>query len=93
MDSNFSVEGGESNADCQKRAINVFKELLETFREKKVVIGTHGAVMTLMMGYFDRTYDLDFLYNTSKPDMYRMELKEQELVKVQRIWGDLGENQ
>jgi 2,3-bisphosphoglycerate-dependent phosphoglycerate mutase len=93
-ESNFSLEGGESNADCQKRAIKVLKELLETFRDKKLVIGTHGAVMTLMMEYFDITYDLDFLLSTSKPDIYRMEFNEKELVNVQRLWGvNIGVNQ
>lgn len=87
FDSNFSIEGGESNADCQKRAIKVLKELLDTLRNKKVVIGTHGAVMTLMMRYFDSTYDLNFLHRTTKPDVYRMEFNEQELLNVQRIWG------
>ncbi|MCZ8537166.1 histidine phosphatase family protein [Paenisporosarcina quisquiliarum] len=87
FDSNFSLKGGESNADCQKRAIKVLKELLDTLRNKKVVIGTHGAIMTLMMGYFDSTYDLNFLHSTSKPDIYRMEFNEQELLNVQRIWG------
>jgi 2,3-bisphosphoglycerate-dependent phosphoglycerate mutase len=85
-DSNFSLEGGESNADCQKRAIKVLKELLDTFRDKKVVIGTHGAVMTLMMGYFNSTYDLNFLHSTSKPDIYRLEFNEQKLVNVKRLW-------
>lgn len=85
LDPNFSLEGGESNADCQKRAIKVLKELLDTFKNKKVVIGTHGAVMTLMMGYFDSSYDLNFLHGTSKPDIYRMEFNEQELLNVQRL--------
>lgn len=77
-ESNFSLEGGESNA----------------FRDKKIVIGTHGAVMTLIMGYFDSTYDLDFLHSISKPDIYRMEFNEQELVNVQRLWGvNIGVNQ
>jgi len=93
FDSKFSLEGGESNADCQKRAIKVLKELLDTFRDKKVVIGTHGAVMTLMMGYFDSTYDLNFLHSTTKPDIYRMEFHEQELVDVRRIWDlNMGVN-
>jgi len=86
-DSSFALEGAESNADCQKRAVNVFKELIETFRDKHIVIGSHGAVMTLMMGYFDSKYDLDFLHSTSKPDIYRMEFKEKELVDVRRLWG------
>ncbi|TLS36168.1 histidine phosphatase family protein [Pseudalkalibacillus caeni] len=87
LESNFALEGGESNAECQKRAIKVFKELLDVFRDKKIVIGTHGAIMTLMMGYFDRKYDLDFLYSTSKPDIYRMEFNGQELVNVRRLWS------
>ena len=86
LNSNYSFEGGESNAECQKRAIKVLKELLDTYRDKEIVIGTHGAVMTLMMRYFDSAYDLDFLHSTSKPDIYRMEFNEQELVNVERIW-------
>lgn len=94
MEPNFALEGGESNADCQKRAIKVVKELLDTFKDKKVAIGTHGAVMTLMMGYFDSNYDLNFLHSTSKPDIYKMEFNEQELVNVQRMWGvNIGVNQ
>lgn len=85
--SSYALEGAESNADCQIRAINVLKELLETYKDKRIVIGSHGAVMTLMMGYFDSKYDLDFLYSTSKPDIYRMEFKEKELVNVRRLWG------
>ncbi|MFG6494767.1 histidine phosphatase family protein [Fictibacillus sp. UD] len=86
-ESDFALEGGESNDDCQKRAIKVLKELLEKFRDKKIVIGSHGAVMTLMMGYFDSTYDLNFLHSTSKPDIYRMEFKEMNLVNVKRLWS------
>ncbi|MGE6753783.1 histidine phosphatase family protein [Rossellomorea sp. NPDC071047] len=85
-ESSYALEGAESNADCLIRAINVLKELLETYKDKRIVIGSHGAVMTLMMGYFNSKYDLDFLYSTSKPDIYRMEFKEKELVNVQRLW-------
>lgn len=92
FESNFSLEGGESNADCQKRAIKVLKELLETYRDKKILIGTHGAVMTLMMGYFDSYYDLNFLLSTSKPDIYRMEFNEKGLlVNVQRLWDGVNQ--
>ncbi|WP_456270929.1 histidine phosphatase family protein [Bacillus sp. AK031] len=85
---NFSLKGGESNAECQRRAIQVLEELLDTFRNQKVVIGTHGAVMTLMMGYFDSTYDLNFLLRTSKPDIYKMEFSDKKLINVQRLWSE-----
>ncbi len=83
----FSVEGPESNADCQRRAVRVLDEISDTYRGRKVVIGTHGAVMTLMMSYFDSRYDLDFLHSTSKPDIYKMEFDEMKLVSVQRLCG------
>lgn len=84
-DSTFALNGGESNADCQKRAVKDLTEILNTNRGKKVVIGTHGVVMTLIMGYYDSSYDLNFLHSTSKPDIYRMEFDEQELVNVKRL--------
>ena len=82
----YTLSGGESNADCQKRAIKVLKEILITYRGRKVVLGIHGAVMTLMMGYYDCSYDLNFLLKTSKPDIYRMEFQGQKLEGVTRLW-------
>ncbi|MFE8699720.1 histidine phosphatase family protein [Cytobacillus sp. FJAT-54145] len=86
---NYALDGGESNADCQKRAIRSIKELLENYRGKRIAIGTHGAVMTLAMQHFDSRYDLNFLHSTSKPDIYRMKFKENSLVEIKRLWGNV----
>ncbi|MBW7475792.1 histidine phosphatase family protein [Paenibacillus oenotherae] len=88
-DPGFALTGGESNAACQRRAITVLKELLQAYRGRKIALGTHGAVMALMMGYYDHQYDLNFLLQTSKPDVYRMEFNDQELVEVRRMWNAL----
>ncbi len=85
LDPNFAIEGGESNTDCQTRAVRALKELLITYEGQKVVIGTHALVMTLMMGYFHETYNLDFLLQTTKPDIYKMEFRGQQLVGVKRL--------
>ncbi len=87
VDFNFSLEGGESNAACQKRAVQALRELLHTYKDKNMVIGTHGAVMTLMMNYYDLSYGLEFLYSTTKPDIYKLEFNDEELISVDRIWG------
>ncbi|QDY84807.1 histidine phosphatase family protein [Paenibacillus polymyxa] len=85
-DPDFALDGGESNTACQNRSIAVLKELLKTYQGRKVALGTHGAVMTLMMGYYDKQYDLNFLLHTSKPDIYRMKFNGQELIEVKRLW-------
>jgi 2,3-bisphosphoglycerate-dependent phosphoglycerate mutase len=86
MGKNTPLEDGESNAAFQNRAINVLKKVVEDYRGKKVVVGTHGAVMTLMMAYYDSQYGFDFLLHTSKPDIYRMEFDGQKVVEVKRLW-------
>jgi len=86
-DTDYSLPGGETIAVCQERAMRVLQQIVHTHRGKKIAIGTHGAIMTLMMGGFDSRYDVDFLFQTSKPDIYRMELNEKdECIGVQRLW-------
>jgi 2,3-bisphosphoglycerate-dependent phosphoglycerate mutase len=85
-DPDFSLPGGETIAICQNRAIAVLKKIVQQNKGQKVVVGTHGAVMTLMMRYFDRQYDLEFLLRTSKPDIYRMEFNEEVLMETKRLW-------
>ncbi|KGE17025.1 histidine phosphatase family protein [Paenibacillus wynnii] len=85
-DPDFTLPDGESSGICQKRTILILKEILTKYRGQKVAIGTHGLVMTLMMRYFDSKYDLDFLLQTSKPDIYRLEFNDEELMETKKLW-------
>lgn len=84
----FTLTGGESYVDCQRRVVKILKEILMDFQGHKIVVGTHGLVMTLMMNYFDNQYGLEFLMNTSKPDIYKLEFKEEQLMNVERLWRE-----
>ncbi len=85
IDSNYKEPYGESLNDCQRRSVARLKEILKNFKGQKIAIGTHGLVMTLMMRYFDDQYGYEFLMKTSKPDVYRMEFDDEELINTQRI--------
>ncbi|MEK8133075.1 histidine phosphatase family protein [Paenibacillus filicis] len=82
----FSLPGGESFTNCRNRVVTILKNMISKYEGQKVAIGTHGAVMTIMMGYFDPQFDLDFLLKTSKPDIYKMEFDEGILTKTERLW-------
>ncbi|SDE43187.1 2,3-bisphosphoglycerate-dependent phosphoglycerate mutase [Paenibacillus sp. UNCCL117] len=84
----YTLPGGESNADCQKRAIAVLKSILNEHKGKRMAIGTHGLVMTLMMNHFDPVYGLQFLNQLKKPDIYKMLFEDLELKEVTRLWND-----
>lgn len=82
----YALPGGESNADCQSRSITVLKTILKEHMGKKIAMGTHGLVMTLMMNYFDSRYGLDFLDRLKKPDVYKLQFEGLELIEVIRMW-------
>jgi 2,3-bisphosphoglycerate-dependent phosphoglycerate mutase len=86
-DTDFSLPGGESCTECTNRAIGALETILGKYPGRKIVIGTHGMVMTLLLRHFDRRYDYKFLMNTTKPDVYKMEFDNGQLAKVERIWG------
>ncbi|HEY4391855.1 MAG TPA: histidine phosphatase family protein [Paenibacillus sp.] len=85
-DPEYALPGGESSRVCQQRAVPVLFDLLEQHRGKKIAIGTHGNVMTLMMNYFDPSCGWDFFIETKKPDIYKMEFEGTRLVQVTRLW-------
>lgn len=66
----------------------MLKTLLKEHKGKKIVIGTHGLVMTLMMNYFDSNYGLEFFDQVKKPDIYRMQFEDQELREITRMWNE-----
>jgi 2,3-bisphosphoglycerate-dependent phosphoglycerate mutase len=86
-DFDYSLPGGESNSECQNRSISVIKNILKEHSGKKIAIGTHGLVMTLMMNYFDSSYGLDFLNQLKKPDIYKLSFENLELIEVIRLWN------
>lgn len=84
-DPDFALTGGESARMCTQRAVRVLRQILSNHKGERIAIGTHGAVMTLMMKYWDERYGLDFVLHTSKPDIYKLEFREEQLLQVERI--------
>jgi len=60
VDVDFCMPEGETTRQAQERAIPVIKRLLSEYRGKKIVIGTHGNIMTIILHYFDRTFGFEF---------------------------------
>ena len=85
-DDDFAWEGGESNRTAQKRGVEATEYLLETYKDKKVVIGTHGNIMVLIMNFFDNQYDFSFWQTLDMPDIYKLTFEGKELKDVKRLW-------
>ena len=68
----FAYPGGESNEVARERGIAALKDVLDHHRGKKIGIGTHGNIMTIMMNHYDKQYDFAFWKKTTKPDIYKL---------------------
>jgi 2,3-bisphosphoglycerate-dependent phosphoglycerate mutase len=85
-DIDYCMPEGETTRQAQDRAVPVIKKLLTNNKGKKIAIGTHGNIMTIILNYFDKQYGDDFWKQTSKPDIYKLEFVETELKNVERLW-------
>jgi 2,3-bisphosphoglycerate-dependent phosphoglycerate mutase len=79
-----SFEGGESSRAATDRAIAALNDalLLDT---DKVVVVTHGRLLTLILKHFDSKYGFAEWQNLTTPDVFRIVIKENES-QVDRIW-------
>ena len=89
-DFDLVLEGGESNYTAQARGVEATLQLLHTYRGKKIVIGTHGNIMVLIMNYFDPKFDVRFWEQLEMPDIYCLSFDETELVHVHRVPSATG---
>lgn len=85
-DFDYMYPNGESSHQAQGRAIAIVDKVLQLYKGKIIVMGTHGDIMTLMMNHFDARYDYDFWKSTTMPDIYKLNFKGHELRYVERLW-------
>ncbi len=85
-DFNESYPGGESSEAAQKRAMEVITRHIEISIGKKIAIGTHGDIMTLMLNYFDQRYGYAFWKSMTMPDIYKVRVEGKRLIEVKRMW-------
>ncbi|WP_138493800.1 histidine phosphatase family protein [Paenibacillus pinistramenti] len=86
----FAYADGESSVEAQSRAGNELKRLLAEYSGKKIVIATHGDIMTLMMNLFDSNYGYEFWASTTMPDIYKFVWNGQQLREAARLWTSRG---
>jgi 2,3-bisphosphoglycerate-dependent phosphoglycerate mutase len=83
-DMDLSFEGGESNREAMNRGVAVLHDLIDCHAEN-IVIVTHGALMSLLLKFFDERFGFDEWRKLSNPDVYRVIVEEGQN-KLERIW-------
>jgi len=58
-DFDYTFSDGECLADVQARNIAALSGVLHRYRDKTIVIGTHGTALSTIINHYDKTYGFD----------------------------------
>lgn len=87
-DFNYALPDGESGYCAQGRGVQALENIIEKYSGGSIVIGTHGNILTLIMNYYDKSFNYDFWRNLDMPDIYKLSFGEGNLINVKRIWNN-----
>jgi 2,3-bisphosphoglycerate-dependent phosphoglycerate mutase len=82
----FRLSGGETHRQAQARAIEWMQEMTHRETEGQILVGTHGNLLALMLGYFDPSVDYEFWQRLSMPDIYKLEILTGGGARYERLW-------
>ncbi|SDT05583.1 2,3-bisphosphoglycerate-dependent phosphoglycerate mutase [Paenibacillaceae bacterium GAS479] len=94
-DKDYALSGGETTNEAQQRVIPVIERLLGEHGGQGIAVGTHGNIMTILLNYFDPSYEFEFWQAALMPDVYKLSFSEGRLMEVQHLWkvGAEGDNE
>lgn len=81
-DFGYKLDGGESLAEVQKRGNDVLREILDTYKDKNIIIGTHGTFLAVILNFYDTTYDFNFWKTMRMPDIYKLKFEKDKLIAI-----------
>lgn len=55
-DFDYKLSDGESLREVQERNMNALRQILETHRDKNIVVGSHGTALSTIIHYFDPSF-------------------------------------
>ena len=86
-DFSYTYSDGECYAKVQTRNIAALNDILIRYRNKTIVVGTHGISLSTIINYYDSTYGFDdfmeMVYIT--PWVVRMYFKETGYLEMEKI--------
>lgn len=80
----LKFEGGESSNEAMNRGMEVVEEITKR-DESNIVVVTHGALMSLIIKFYDSSFGFDDWMSISNPDVYHLLMDSNETV-VRRAW-------
>ncbi len=86
-DFDYKLPGGESLREVQNRNIAALQQVLAQFRDKTVVIGSHGTALSTIVNYYDPSFGYEDFNAIQKvmPWVVKFSFDREECIQIQTI--------
>jgi len=84
-DFDFKLVEGESLNEVISRGTNTLKNIIDKYKGKNIVVGTHGTFMSVCLKYFDPSIDFEFWRNVKMPDVYKATFDGHKMIQLENI--------
>ena len=86
-DFSYKLSAGESLSEVQMRNIAALNKVLKEYRDKNIVIGTHGTALSTIIHYYDNTYGYEGFTAMKRifPWVARIDFNETDCMGIEKI--------
>ena len=84
-DFEYSLTGGESLKEVQKRGIQALQKIVNNHQEGNIIVAGHGTWLGVMLNHFDKFYDYEFWKTIKMPDIFLFKYENNNLSEITRI--------
>lgn len=84
-DLDLKYEGGESSKEATDRILQFINDVVKDDKEN-VLIVAHGGIISLLLRHFDNKFSFNQWRNLTNPDVFLLQLTEQNAVFFERIY-------
>ena len=85
-DPDFSLPGGETNRAAQTRGVAAIEEIVERHPRGKIVVGTHGTLLALIVRHYLPRTGFDLWRRMTFPDVYGLHIRGSGGAVIRRLW-------
>ena len=86
-DFSYKLSDGETLKEVQERNIQALFEVLKTYKNKNIVIGSHGTALSLIINYFDNSFAYKEFQEIKSlfPWIVKFTFEESSLLSIEKI--------
>lgn len=86
-DFSYKLSDGETLSEVQTRNIKALKDVLNKYKDRNVVIGSHGTALSTIINYYDKTFGYDefMAIKSLMPWIVKFSFCGEEIQSIERI--------